>query len=349
MRIVQNLMLAAIAAVVLSSVTGCVSRKSSYVVEEKGHATLRSAFDRKKESSATQWEYARKTQDKGFLRQAEARMQYLYRRWPNSPEAPWAARARADMLFERSEWKNAFKAYQFLVDNYPSRMEAYDAVLERQFEIAVKIMEHRRMRWMFGGYRAPEYAVDYFESIIRNGPQWSRAPEAQLMIGRCNQGADEYELAITAYGVLGYRYPDSRYAEEAAWQQILCLAKLREEFASSPEILDRILTSTTVFLSTYTQSKHKSEIVEMRNALYEVKAGRVFDEASFYEKIPKKPKAALIYFEKMIEEYPKSALVPYAKKRIEELNILLAKPIMARTPEKERARPLPFTKGSVHE
>ena len=243
----------AVVLLVLGGLTGCASSKNQhYVVEEQGRSTLRSTFDTKKDTPAEQWEHANATRDKGDLKQAESRMRYLYRRWPNSKEAPWAARARADMLFERKKWKDAFKAYQLLIDNYPSRMEQYDEVLERQFDIAVKIMNRKRLRWIFGGYRAPEYAVDYYEDIIRNGPQWSRAPEAQFMIGKCNQDAKQYELAVSAYGILGYRYPDSSYAEEAAWQQIQCLSSLRKEFPNSPEVLDRMLVSTTVFLSSFT-------------------------------------------------------------------------------------------------
>ena len=39
----------------------------------------------------------------------------------------------------------------------------------------------------------------------------------------------------------------------------------------------------------------RSEIIEKRNALYEIKAERVFDEAAFYAKVPKEPEAALIH------------------------------------------------------
>ncbi|MDF7823527.1 tetratricopeptide repeat protein [Pontiellaceae bacterium B12227] len=319
-----------------------------YWVEDKGRTTLRSAFASKKDSSADQWSFAKETRDRGHLKKAEGRMLYLYRRWPNSKEAPWAARARADMLFERKQWKESFTAYQYLIDNYSSRMGDYDLALERQFEIAEKIMNRKRLRWIFGGYRAPEYAVEYFEKVNSNGPQWARAPEAQFMVGKCNQDAKEYELAISAYAVLGYRYPDSAYAEEAAWQQIQCLIKLRKEFPSSPEILDRTLTSTTVFLSTFPVSEHKDEIIQLRNELYEVKAGRVFDEAAFYAKVPKEPEAAIIYYEKMIEEYPRSQMVPLAEERIAELKELLALPLEARTPKAPRSRPLPFTQGPEH-
>ena len=305
-----------------------------YVVEEQGRKTWRTMFDQRMPASAQQWEYACKIREQGRLRKAERLMLYLVRRWPNSKEAPLAQRARADMFYSRKKLKDAFRQYQYLIDNYSSRMVDYNSVLECQFKIAVDTMERRRMRWLFGGYRAPEYAVDYFEDIIRNGPQWVRAPEAQFLIGKAYQEANELELAIAGYGVLGYRYPNCPFAEEAAWQRIVCLDKLRKEFPNDLEVLDRTLTATTVFLSTYSDSERKGEIIQMRNALYEVKAQKMFDQAAFYAKVPKKAKASMIYYQKMIEEYPKSKLVPEAQKRIEKLDLLvnarISSPLAAR-------------------
>ncbi len=306
--------------------------EKAYVVEERGRSTWRTTFDKRHPTSAEQWDYARETQNKGWLKKADRRMLYLVRRWPNSQEAPWAQRARADMLYSRGKLKDAFREYQYLIDNYSSRMHDYDSVLESQFDIAVDVMNRRRMRWLFRGYRAPEYAVDYFEDVIRNGPQWSRAPEAQFFIGQAYQEANELELAISAYGVLGYRYPDSTFAEEAAWQQIVCLDKLRKEYPNSLEILDRTLTATTVFLTAYPQSANKGRIIQLRNRLYEVKARKAFDEAAFYAKVPKKPEAAIIYYEQMIKEYPKSQLVPEAQMRIAEIKELMVRPFSGPAP-----------------
>jgi len=312
---------------------------TAYTVEEKGRSTLSATLDRKMPTSAEQWEYARETQNRGWLKKADRRMRYLVLRWPNSQEAPWAQRARADMLYARGKLKKAFKEYQYLIDNYSSRMRDYDSVLESQFEIAVDVMNRRRIRWIFGGYRAPEYAVPYFEDVIRNGPQWARAPEAQFLIGQCHQQAKDLEMAVSAYGVLGYRYPDSSFAEEAAWQQISCLDKLRREYPHNLEILDRTLTATTVFLTTYPNSAKKGRIVQLRNRLYEVKAGKVFAEAEFYAKVPKKPEAAIIYYEQMIEEYPKSKLVPEARRRIDEIKQLMVLPPVA--PAVSTTKPAP--------
>lgn len=348
MHILKKILMLAIAGLFIV-LTGCRSPKGvPYVVEEQGRSTLRATFDRKQHTPAEQWQFAKETRDRGNLKKSEGRMIYLYRRWPNSKEAPWAARARADMLFERKKWKDAFPAYQFLIDNYSSRMNDYDSVLENQFAISEKIMNRRRVRWLFGGFRAPEYAVEYFETVIRNGPQWERAPEAQFMIGKCHQDAEQLELAVSAYGVLGYRYPDSKFSEEAAWEQIACLRLLQEEFPANAEILDRIKTATTVFISTYPRSKYKGSIIEIRNELYETKADRVVENADFYANVPKEIEAAILYYEKMVEEYPKSRMVPYAKERIVELKKILAKPIKERTPDIPRSKPLPFVKDAAH-
>ncbi|HEY5653763.1 MAG TPA: tetratricopeptide repeat protein [Pontiella sp.] len=328
------------------AVSGCSTppEVDRYVVEDEGRSTIRSFFDKREPDSASQWAYARQTQDRGQLKTAERRMLYLHRRWPNSKEAPWAARARADMLFSREQWESAFFAYQYLIDNYSSRMQDYDSVLERQYAVAVKVMERKRMRWFFGGYRAPEYAIEYFETVIRNGPQWDRAPEAQFMIGTCHQEAKEYDLAVMSYGVLGYRYPDSAYAEEAAWLQLGCLEKLREEYPSDSEILERILTSSTVFISTFPESKYIDRVKQFRNKLYEIMAERAYKRADFYVKVPKEAEAAIICFEQMIEEFPKSRKVPEAKERIIELKALLKRPEEAGSLDVSRSRPLPFTK-----
>ena len=330
-------------------VVPCRSDEKIFTEKERGRAMWSASLEKRMPTSAEQWTYARETQNKGHLKRADRRMLYLVRRWPNSKEAPRAARARADILLARGKRLDAFSAYQFLIDNYSSRMDDYDSVLESQFSVAVAEMNRRRMRWLFGGYRAPEYAVHYFEDVIRNGPQWARAAEAQFMIGQCHQDAKEYELAILGYGVLGYHYPESAFAEEGAWQQITCLDKQRKEFPDSPEILDRILTASTVFLSTYPPSERRGEVIQLRNTLYEVKAQRVFNEAAFYAKVPKEPKAAILYYESLIEEYPKSKMVPRAEERIATLKELMAMPEQADGPVAPRSRPLPFLgKGSRH-
>ena len=80
--------------------------------------------------------------------------------------------AHAEMLKKRKKWDDAFKLYQYVIDNYSNRLKGYSDVLNGQFELAMSVMEMRRMTFLFGGYQVPEMAIPYFEAIIINGPQW---------------------------------------------------------------------------------------------------------------------------------------------------------------------------------
>ena len=313
----KSYLLVPVVGVMLSLSFGCASNEP-YVVVEEGSGLFRSG--KKMSTSAEQWEYASATRESGSLKKAARRMLYLVRRWPSSKEAPLAARAYADILLERGQLKAAFDAYQDLIDNYSGRMEEYDTVLEAQFNIAKLLMEKRRMVWAFGGYATPGAAVDYYEEMIRNGPQSAHSPEAQFLVGQCHQAEKEYEQAILAYQILGYRYPDSPYAEEGAWQQVQCLQRLHEEYPRSPELRERLLTSTTLFVHMFPKSTYGEQILKMRNELYEMNAQAMFDLGTYYAEIARNPEAAILYDEALIEEFSMSTLVPLAKKRIGLLN-----------------------------
>ena len=163
-------------------------------------------------------------------------------------------------------------------------------------------------------------AIPYFEAIILNGPMWDRAAEAMMMVGECNQKSDAFEEAILAYVELTLRYPNHALAEEAAWRRIECLKALREKYPVSPDILDRILTATTVYLSTYPDAERRSEIILLRNELYEFQSKQLLDQGRFYERVVKNPRAALRSYELVMELYPKSQHVVAAQARIDVLH-----------------------------
>lgn len=298
-----------------------------HLYKESDRTSFRFVWTKKRATPEEQWGMAIKFQKKKELKKTKKQLEYLVFRWPHSKEAPLAQRVVADILYANGDLEEAFDAYQYLIDNYSSQMKEYNSVLNNQFDIALKIMKKKRMRWLFGGYTTPVRAVKLFEQIIRNGAQWKKAPEAQFLVGKAHEKDKEYELAIVAYSVLGFRYPASSFAEEGAWRKIKSLQKLHEINENSPEILDRYLVATTYYLLTYNKGKYNNDVRMLRNELYEIKAKSVFDKANFYAKKadPRHPKAAVLYYKKMMEEYPKSTLVPIAKERIIELEAKIEK------------------------
>jgi outer membrane protein assembly factor BamD (BamD/ComL family) len=111
-------------------------------------------------------------------------------------------------------------------------------------------------------------------------------------------------------------------AEEAAWRRIECLQALREEYPVSPSVLNRILTATTLYLSTYPNTERRGAIVLLRNELYEFQAEQVLDQGRFYEQVAKNPLAALHTYESLLELYPKSEHVEAAQARVDALHEL---------------------------
>lgn len=292
----------------------------AYLEKEEGARGLGALFSGAEDTSAVQWITAQQKMDEKKYRSAERILKALYERWPNSLEAPEAVVAHAEILKKRKKWDEAFNLYQYAIDNYSNRLKGYSDVLNGQFELAMSVMEMRRMTFLFGGYQIPEMAIPYFEAIILNGPQWERAAEAMMMVGECNQKSDAFEAAISAYVELTLLYPNHAFAEEAAWRRIECLNALREKYPVSPNILKRILTATTVYLSTYPDAERRGEIILLRNELYEFQSKQLLDQGRFYERVAKNPLAALRSYESVIELYPKSQHAVAAQARIDVLD-----------------------------
>ena len=180
-------------------------------------------------------------------------------------------------------------------------------------------MEERRLEFLFGGYQVPEMAIPYFEKIIINGPKWIRAPEAMFNLGKCHQLAGAYEEAITAYLELTLIYPEHDLAEQALWSRIECLKELRKKYPISPQITNRIIIASTLYLSSYPDSDRKNEIIFLRNELYNFQAKQMHDQAIFYEKIAKNDNAALKTYQSIVKLYPKSKYTDDALNKISNL------------------------------
>jgi len=95
---------------------------------------------------------------------------------------------------------------------------------------------------------------------------------------------------------------------------------LLEKYPNSSEIQNRLLSVSTLYLNKISSSDKRNDIIVIRNQLYEIKAKKLFDQGVFYKKIIKNDKAAVLSFQSMINNYPKSKLVSNALVQIEFLD-----------------------------
>ncbi|MFA7256998.1 MAG: LPS assembly protein LptD [Kiritimatiellales bacterium] len=304
----------------LLTVTGC-STALPYKETRSGNYFYINPFAHKPATPQDHLAYANSLRERGHIKSAREQFEILEKRWPESAEAVTAKQAAADIYFEQGKNKKAFAAYEDLIKQYYTGIKDYDAILDRQYTIAVKEMNRKRMRWLFGGYRAPEQAVPYFESILQNAPQWGRAPEMQYMIGRAYQENDDQELAVVSYSTVEYRYPDSPFAEKAAVAKIDSYKALVDSIPYSVDIREQAQFSARMFPELYTNSQHLAEVKAFDEQLTDISAGYNYEIGRFYERVPRPPKngSAAIYYTKVVKQY---AGTQYAAKSAERLRVL---------------------------
>ncbi len=264
------------------------------------------------------WDHAHSLLEKGRTSAGLKQLEIFMKRWPDSPQAAQAQSEIGDLYLDAGKNKKAFEAYETLVEKYYAGIKDYTTVLEKQTVIAEEEMERKRMRWLFGGYTAPERAVPYFESIIRNAPQWDRAPEMQYLIGEAYRKNDDYEMAVAAYTTVEYRYPESSFAEQAAFAKVESLRELVRATPNSLDVREQAQLAADIFQSIYPQSEHQAEVEAFRQALRDAAALSVYETGAFYERMPKSPRSdsAQIYYRKVVKEYPGTGSAELAEERL---------------------------------
>ena len=273
----------------------------------------------RKDDPASQLAYAQATEEKGKLRSAGHRYKGLINRWPDSVEASAAQYHLARCLEKRGKDKDAFDAYEELLKTYP-REAQNEKVLNSMFDIARRVMDHRQMSW-FGlpGFQAPTRAVPFFESILKYGPRWEKAAEAQYLIGRAYEIEEQYADAVPAYEAVQFRYPDSNRAEAAACRRARCMAALSDRSPNNERTLIDAWTAVVLFEQLFPNSEYSPTIEALRDRLLRRRTEHAWEKAQFYDRIARRPDAAIKSYEHFVREFPGSVWTPSAQKRIEEL------------------------------
>jgi LPS-assembly protein len=268
-----------------------------------------------------QWNRADTLRAQGDLRAARKAFERFVKQWPEDPKAPAAKQAVGDIYLQQGKDSKAFEAYESLIQSYYTGVKDYDKVLEVQYEIAQRVMTRERMSWLFGGYTSPERAVPYLESILKNAPQWERAPEMQMQIGEAYRLNEKYHDAIAAYTTLEYRYPDSPLAEKAAVAKIQSLQELVRSTPYSEDIRAQAQIAANVFAATYPESENLKSVSRFEQELGTLAAKRDFEIAGFYERVPvpEQKDAARMYYEKVIRDHEGTV---YAKQAAVRLRVM---------------------------
>lgn len=300
------------------------ARSAPYEMTEKKHSWF--SFGRPaKKNPIDQLAWARQLQAAGELRKAGRAYRALTMTWPGSPEAAIAQWGLAQTYDARGKLEDAFNEYNTLATKYTGGYP-YDSIIERQFEIAHQTMAKRRGALLiFGGFKAPERAIPLFEKVIQNAPRAPFAAEAQYLIGSAYELSEQLELAVVAYMNAQNRYPGTEWAEKAAFGRARCLIRLSEESPNDEEALDQAWAAIIVYLNAYPNSPEIELARAYRDSLLRRRAKASYDKALFYDRVAKRPAAAVQSYENFVRQFPNSEWSALARARIKELSPLVEK------------------------
>ena len=291
-------------------------RSGSVGLESTGRKSG-SLFLRPRQEDATQQlAYARQLEASDRLRRAGRQYNALVHRWPDSHEAAEAQLALSRLLLERGRYERAFKEFQYLIEHHQGEF-AYGEVLAYQLEAATAVKEQRRGGLLIlPGFQNPERAIPLLETIVRNGPNWSQIPDIRLEIARIHENARQYEEAVAAYEeVIIYhgRHPATR---EAIFRKAICLKQIADRHPRDETRTRSALSALFAVLRTNPESEQAADVQVMIASLRQRLEDLHFEKAEFYDRIARKPQAALISYREFQQQFPASSRREDIEKRI---------------------------------
>jgi outer membrane protein assembly factor BamD len=241
--------------------------------------------------------------------------------WPLSDYAPQAQYLVGRCYEADGKDQIAFKHYQQLLEKYP-KIDKYDEVLQRQFEIANRFLGGQWTR-LWGYIPIPSSTAktaEMYEKVVKNGPYSEVGPKAQMNLGAAREKQKDYPEAVKAYERAADRYADREaVASDAMYKAGMAYLKEAKTAEYDQTVASKAIATFSDFATLHPDDKRISDAQQRIESLRTEQSRGAFETATFYEK-RKKWKSAVIYYNVANNMDRGSIYAEIARRRIEELN-----------------------------
>jgi len=239
----------------------------------------------------------------------------VIRRWPTSSAAQEARLGLGESLCGLQYYYKAYKIYQDLIEKNPGS-PYFDTAIQREYEIANLFLAGEKHKvWHLKIFPALDKAVEIFEKIVKNGPYSKVGPDSQFKIGLAYEKQKEYISAVHAFEKVLERYPDYPLAEDAQFQIGWAYKQEAGRAEYDQDTANQAIAAFDDFLIRYPGSSKGTTAQDLLVSLKQEQSKGLFQVGQFYEK-RKNYKAALIYYNEVIEQNPKSNWADTAQKKV---------------------------------
>lgn len=223
-------------------------------------------------------------------------------------------------FFHREEYDQANMAFSNYLKN-STNPKFFEEALSYKFKIADLLRNGQRIR-LFQGKKSPKwllarsYALEIYDEVITSMPYHDLAAKALYGKALLQQRFESYKDGIETLQTLLKRFPKNALAIDA----YVLIGKLHLDLCQDqqldPDLLDRARENHKKFLKAFPGTDRVIESEKSLLSMEEVFAEDLQDIGQFFERTGK-PNAALIYYSKIVKQYPNTKAAAYSSRRVE--------------------------------
>lgn len=270
-----------------------------------------------KDSPKAQFDYAKGFYDGKKLSDAMREFDKLIKTFPKSFEASEAQYYLGLIEEERGNLYQAFQAYQKVVNKYPFSERIKD-IIEREYNIAERFIAGYKRKALGITIPVENPAIEILTNVVDNSTYGPLAPKAEYKLGLVLKGLQRYYEAEDAFNKVIANYPESEWVEPSRFQIASCRAAVSRGPDYDQGAMQDAKQKFEEFVKDHPDAVLSKDAEDNIGKLKEKEAAASFNIARFYEKQEDK-KAAKIYYNNILENYPNS---PWASKAAERLRLM---------------------------
>ncbi|HNX81039.1 MAG TPA: outer membrane protein assembly factor BamD [Candidatus Omnitrophota bacterium] len=211
----------------------------------------------------------------------------------------------------------AFLSYQKVVEKYPFS-ERIQEIIERQYKIGEAFMSGEKRKALGVTLPVENPSIEIFAKVIENSTYGPLAAKTQYKLGLVLKGLMRYYEAEEAFNKVISNYPDSEWVEASKFQIASCRAAVSRGPDYDQGAAQEAKGKFEEFIKEHPDAVLSTEAEKNIDQLRDKEAQSDFEIAALYEK-QQEYKAAKIYYEGVIDTYPRSQ---WAAKAIERVQLM---------------------------
>ncbi|HLU26659.1 MAG TPA: outer membrane protein assembly factor BamD [Longimicrobiales bacterium] len=158
-------------------------------------------------------------------------------------------------------------------------------------------------------------AIRAFDRLILESPSHPRIQEARFRLAEAYFMRKEYLTAASEFVRLATDYPSGPWADDARFKVCEAYRQLSPKVQLDQEYTRAAIDHCQSLITYYPESEYVPRAQELIRELTEKLADKVYSGGEFYEK-RRAYDSAILYFEDVVKEFPRTAAAPKALLRL---------------------------------